>query len=55
MYITHHSSTSQTQMGLRSIKDAISNQISFWLWNRKLSKQYNDIMKHKKNQPYSDA
>jgi len=48
MYIAHNSATSQTQMGLRSIKDTISNQISFWLWNRKLSKQYNEIMKHKK-------
>ncbi len=46
MVIEQYSAVSRPQFGLRAIKEQIRSQISFWLWDRKLSKQYNDIMKH---------
>lgn len=55
MYIEHHSAISQPHMGLRTIKETISNQISFWLWERKLSRQYNEIMKNRKTQALHEA
>ncbi|MCP3851971.1 MAG: hypothetical protein GY694_17300 [Gammaproteobacteria bacterium] len=53
----HSSATSQSHTGFRGIKVAISKQISFWLWDRKLSRKYHDIMayqlKQKKAAKYS--
>jgi len=57
MYMEDYSAISQSHSGFRGIKDAISNQISFWLWDRKLSRQYHNIMayqlKQKKAAKYS--
>ncbi|MCW8932327.1 MAG: hypothetical protein OQL19_19095 [Gammaproteobacteria bacterium] len=55
MYIEHHSAISQHHAGFRAIKESISNLISFWRWERKLSKQYNDIMKHRKARSVREA
>ncbi len=48
MYMQHHSVISQPQSAFQSIKKSISKQISFWQWDRKLSKQYKGIMKNRR-------
>lgn len=53
MYTEHYSAISHSQIGFRSIKESVSHQVLFWLWDRKLSKQYKHIMKNKKTRSCS--
>ncbi len=55
MYMEHYLSASQTQLEAQSIKSTIIRQISFWLWDRKLSREYNAIMKHRKARSFQEG
>ncbi len=42
---------SHGRLNLRSVREYLYNQISFWSWELKLSRQYNEIMKQRQSQP----
>lgn len=51
MSLAHHFADAATQnsMSLRSVREFISQQITFWCWDRKLSRQYQYIMKQRQS------